>query len=146
MSKKISLSDKSLSSLIKLRDQVDRAIAAKAAAEVSDLEKRIQELKAFAEAHTPAAVKPVAKKTRATATKRRKPRKAAKPKLKLVETSSTTKVKKTKTTKRKPIGKAPIKFRDPKTGDTWSGRGRTPIWLRAHEDAGHKRQKFAVAS
>lgn len=146
MSNKIALSKKSVDQLIRLRGQVDREIAAKAAAEVAELEKRIQELKAFSATHTPKPAASAAKKTRATTTKRRKPRKVAKPKLKLVETPKPTKAKKTKSTKRKPIGKAPIKFRDPKTGNTWSGRGRTPIWLRTHEEAGRKRQKYAVAS
>lgn len=145
MSNKISLSKKSVSQLIKLRDQVDRQITAKANAEVAELEKRIQELKSFAEKHTPKSTKPAAKKSRATATKRKKTRKAAKPKLKLVQMPSTAKAKST-SAKRKPIGKAPIKFRDPKTGNTWSGRGRTPVWLRDHEEAGRKRQKYAVAS
>lgn len=41
-------------------------------------------------------------------------------------------------------GPAPIKFRDSATGDTWSGRGRAPRWLAAHEQAGRKREEFAV--
>lgn len=40
--------------------------------------------------------------------------------------------------------KAPVKFRDPKTGKTWSGRGMTPVWLRDYEEAGKKRESFAV--
>ncbi|MEM6410965.1 MAG: H-NS family nucleoid-associated regulatory protein [Pseudomonadota bacterium] len=146
MSNKIALSKKSVNQLIKLRDQVDRQIASKAAAEVAELEKRIQELKSFSASHSPEIAQPAQKKPRTTAAKRRKPRKVAKPKLKLVETPKSAKATKAKSTKRKPIGKAPIKFRDPKTGDTWSGRGRTPVWLRSHEEAGRKRQKYAVAS
>lgn len=41
-------------------------------------------------------------------------------------------------------GPAPIKFRDSATNDTWSGRGRAPRWLAAHEQAGRKREEFAV--
>ena len=42
--------------------------------------------------------------------------------------------------------KAPVKFRDPQTGDAWSGRGRTPKWLEAHEKAGRSRGEFAVGA
>lgn len=41
-------------------------------------------------------------------------------------------------------GKAPVKYRDPKTGKGWSGRGMTPVWLREYEEAGKKRESFAV--
>ncbi|CAG9252413.1 DNA-binding protein Bv3F [Burkholderia diffusa] len=34
----------------------------------------------------------------------------------------------------------PPKYRDPKTGATWSGRGRSPAWL-----AGKKRERFLIA-
>jgi DNA-binding protein H-NS len=33
----------------------------------------------------------------------------------------------------------PAKYRDPKTGATWSGRGRSPSWL-----AGKNRDKFLI--
>lgn len=48
-------------------------------------------------------------------------------------------------TKAKRVG-APstVKFRDPKTGDVWSGKGRTARWLQAHIDAGKKREDFLV--
>ena len=39
-----------------------------------------------------------------------------------------------------------FKFRDPQTGDAWSGRGRTPKWLEAHEKAGRTRAEFAVGA
>jgi DNA-binding protein H-NS len=41
--------------------------------------------------------------------------------------------------------KAPIrvKYRSP-TGDTWSGRGHTPTWLRTLEEEGHTREEFRV--
>jgi DNA-binding protein H-NS len=35
-------------------------------------------------------------------------------------------------------------YRDPKTGETWSGRGRTARWLAAAEKAGRKRADFLV--
>ena len=47
--------------------------------------------------------------------------------------------------KRKDAGtKAPAKFRDPTSGETWSGRGMTPRWLKAHEDNGRSRDEFAL--
>jgi len=40
--------------------------------------------------------------------------------------------------------KAVAKFRNPDTGETWSGRGRTPRWLAAKEAEGRRREEFAV--
>ena len=34
---------------------------------------------------------------------------------------------------------APAKYRNPKTGETWSGRGRSPAWL-----AGKNRERFLI--
>jgi DNA-binding protein H-NS len=42
---------------------------------------------------------------------------------------------------RKPVA---AKYRDGKTGETWSGRGKPPKWLAAHEAAGRKREEFVV--
>lgn len=42
---------------------------------------------------------------------------------------------------RKPV--AP-KFRNSKTGETWSGRGRTPRWLVALEAEGKSREEFRI--
>ena len=39
--------------------------------------------------------------------------------------------------------RVPIKFKDGK-GNTWSGRGRPPLWLIAAEKAGKKRETFLV--
>jgi DNA-binding protein H-NS len=39
--------------------------------------------------------------------------------------------------------KVAAKFRSP-TGETWSGRGRTPKWLAEAESTGAKRESFAV--
>lgn len=40
--------------------------------------------------------------------------------------------------------KAPAKYRDPKTGKTWSGRGRTPVWLREREENGESRDAYLI--
>lgn len=42
--------------------------------------------------------------------------------------------------------RAPVaaKYRDPATGDSWSGRGLQPRWLKAHVAAGRNVQEFAV--
>ncbi len=45
---------------------------------------------------------------------------------------------------RKAMGKVAAKYRNPATGDTWSGRGLKPNWLRAALDAGRKIEDFAV--
>ncbi len=36
------------------------------------------------------------------------------------------------------------KFRNTETGETWSGRGRTPRWLAALEAQGKSREEFAI--
>ena len=47
---------------------------------------------------------------------------------------------------RKHLGrKASAKYRDPKTGETWSGRGGTARWLVAYEKQGRKRDQFLIA-
>lgn len=41
--------------------------------------------------------------------------------------------------------RADVRFRDPANPEnTWTGRGRTPTWLREHLDKGAKTQDFAV--
>jgi DNA-binding protein H-NS len=40
--------------------------------------------------------------------------------------------------------KLPAKYRDPKTGDEWSGRGSPAAWIKKHEAAGGKRDDFLV--
>ena len=37
-----------------------------------------------------------------------------------------------------------VKYRNPKTGETWSGRGRPARWITELEAKGQKREKFAV--
>jgi DNA-binding protein H-NS len=39
----------------------------------------------------------------------------------------------------------PVKYRNAETGDTWTGRGRTPTWLAALEAQGRKREEVLVA-
>lgn len=39
-------------------------------------------------------------------------------------------------------GQQPAKYRDPKTGATWSGRGRAPVWIANAKD----RSRFSIAS
>lgn len=41
-------------------------------------------------------------------------------------------------------GKVAPKYRNASTGDTWSGRGLQPNWLKAALAAGHKLEDFAV--
>ena len=37
-----------------------------------------------------------------------------------------------------------VKYRDPSTGNSWSGRGRPARWITEYEAAGRKREEFAV--
>jgi DNA-binding protein H-NS len=41
--------------------------------------------------------------------------------------------------------KVAVKYRDT-SGNEWSGRGMTPNWLRAYEDAGRDRSEFMVSA
>ncbi len=41
-------------------------------------------------------------------------------------------------------GKVAAKYRDVKTGDSWSGRGLQPIWLRSAIAAGRNLSDFAI--
>ncbi len=36
------------------------------------------------------------------------------------------------------------KYRDPKSGETWSGRGKTPRWMAAELKKGKSREQFAI--
>jgi DNA-binding protein H-NS len=36
------------------------------------------------------------------------------------------------------------KYRDPTTGDTWSGRGRMATWLKRKQEAGEDIEKYRV--
>src|SRR5689334_21014915 len=41
--------------------------------------------------------------------------------------------------------KAKAKYRDPKTGQTWSGRGAPARWITAYEKDGRKREDFLIS-
>ena len=41
-------------------------------------------------------------------------------------------------------GKVKAKYRDPKTNETWSGRGRMASWLKSKLDAGDKIEKYLL--
>lgn len=40
--------------------------------------------------------------------------------------------------------KVAAKYRNPVTGDAWSGRGLKPVWLKTELEAGRKLEEFAV--
>jgi len=44
--------------------------------------------------------------------------------------------------KKRRTGKVKAKYRDPKTNETWSGRGRMASWLKSKQDAGEKIEKY----
>ena len=46
--------------------------------------------------------------------------------------------------KKRHRAKVKAKYRDPKTNETWSGRGRMASWLKAKEDAGEKIDKYLI--
>jgi len=41
-------------------------------------------------------------------------------------------------------GSVKAKYRDPKTKETWSGRGRMASWLKSKQDAGEKIDKYLI--
>jgi DNA-binding protein H-NS len=41
-------------------------------------------------------------------------------------------------------GKVKAKYRDPKTNETWSGRGRMAGWLKSKQETGEKIDKYLV--
>ena len=43
-----------------------------------------------------------------------------------------------------PEYEAKVKYRDPKTGETWSGRGRMASWLKRKQDAGENIDDYLV--
>ena len=48
-----------------------------------------------------------------------------------------------KSTNRKPV---PIRYRDPETGDTWTGRGRAPVWLAKRIEQGKTREEYRIVA
>lgn len=47
---------------------------------------------------------------------------------------------------KKPGASVPPKYRHPKTGQEWSGRGLTPKWLKAEIDSGKTLDSFLIKS
>jgi DNA-binding protein H-NS len=45
---------------------------------------------------------------------------------------------------RRKTRRVPPKYRNPKTGETWSGRGRTARWIAEAEREGKSRDKFLI--
>jgi DNA-binding protein H-NS len=43
-----------------------------------------------------------------------------------------------------PTSEVRAKYRDPKTGETWSGRGRMATWLKRKQDAGEDIDDYLV--
>lgn len=115
MAKNINLDNLGLDELLALREKIDTRLKKLVAIEINALEKRMAELSKYSDKPAPIpANRPV------TGSKGSK-----------------------KPSKRKGK-KAPAKFRDPKTGNSWSGRGLTPVWLRDYESNGGKRADLAV--
>jgi DNA-binding protein H-NS len=50
----------------------------------------------------------------------------------------------TRRTSRKSKSSVSVKYRSP-DGETWSGRGHAPLWLRQLELQGHSREEYAVS-
>lgn len=48
-----------------------------------------------------------------------------------------------KTAAKKPV---PIRYRDPETNDTWTGRGRPPRWLVKRTEQGKRREDYLIAA
>lgn len=106
----------SIDQLIELRDGIDKRLGDMIASEIEALEERMAKLSKIA-------------KTSA------------------VKSAETKKMiaKKPPTSKRKNKGKkAPAKFIHRESGNSWSGRGLTPVWLREYEADGGKRSDLAV--
>jgi len=64
-----------------------------------------------------------------------------------LNTSSKTSRATTGTKKAAPVASTrPVaaKYRNPKSGDSWSGRGKAPRWLVAEEAAGNSRESFLI--
>jgi DNA-binding protein H-NS len=72
------------------------------------------------------------------------PNKSARPSgLKKGNGLSAEKVKR-QTSKKGKRGSVKAKYRDGKTGETWSGRGRMARWLKAKQNAGEKIEKYLL--
>jgi DNA-binding protein H-NS len=49
-----------------------------------------------------------------------------------------------KTRARRETGTVTMKYRSPDGQNSWSGRGRLPVWLKQFEDSGHPRDEFLI--
>lgn len=114
---KINLGDMNIDQMLDLREEIDARLADLAKDELDAMERRAAVLSKFAK---PSMRKKLGPKPAAT------------------KTGSSRRASKLKGVK------APAKFRDPKTGNSWSGRGLTPVWLREYEAKGGKRDDLAV--
>jgi len=114
MAKTISLDNLDIDQLLALREDIDARLTKMAASEMAALEKRMAQLAKYAKKPVPISLPSTKKKTSKKTASKRKGK------------------------------KAPIKFRDPKTGNSWSGRGLTPVWLRDYETNGGKRADLEV--
>lgn len=117
MTKSVPLENLSIDDMLTLRDKIDTRLTKIVAEEMDALEERMAKLAEITQ--TPAPV-----------TRKGKTKKLA---TKTAKAPSKNKGK-----------KAPAKFRDPATGNSWSGRGLTPLWLRDYETKGGKRADLAV--
>jgi len=43
-------------------------------------------------------------------------------------------------------GPVPIRYRDPETGNTWTGRGKPPVWLAERMRAGKTKEEYLIAA
>ncbi|MEM6410304.1 MAG: H-NS family nucleoid-associated regulatory protein [Pseudomonadota bacterium] len=118
------LKEMSLDEMLNLRSQIDERVAKVAASEVAELESRLQELKGYV-GNAPEAPKPKA------ASKPKPAKRAAKAK-------TAGKRGPKKGTRVEP------KYVDKASGNSWTGRGLTPLWIRDHEKSGGSRDDFAV--
>lgn len=112
----VGLEAKSIDELLALRDEIDEYLDKLIVTEMKALEKRMARLADIA-----------------------KDAKSKSQKIRSLTSAPTR-----KPSKRRKGKKAPIKFRDPETGNAWSGRGLTPVWLRNYEADGGKRSDLAV--
>lgn len=44
----------------------------------------------------------------------------------------------------RPVNPVAPKYRNPSTGETWSGRGRTPVWMTKAIEQGQKKEDFLI--
>ncbi|KAB7649399.1 H-NS family nucleoid-associated regulatory protein [Sutterella seckii] len=44
----------------------------------------------------------------------------------------------------RPVNPVAPKYRNPESGETWSGRGRTPVWMTQAIEQGSKKEDFLI--